>query len=270
MANWVDGVAEDSISVKDRGLLLADGHFTTAYVADGAVSLWPAHRQRLADGCRLLGFCAPDWSALEREVASACRGYSQAAIRITLTRGDSGRGYEGEWPARPRRLIQIAPFPKRYRAWQQAGIRVACARQRLASGGALAGIKTLARTEQVLLKREVQVRGVEDLLVLDPNGYVVEATAANLFFLIDGVVVTPSLSHSGIAGVMRNHVISLLAEQGRPVLARPMHGNEVASCTAAFMTNCLMGIVPIRQLDQRILKDRSLADTLLDVGVLWR
>ncbi len=270
MSDWLNGHPATQISMRDRGLLLADGHFTTAYVCEGRARLWSAHRERLADGCRRLGLAPPDWSGLAEEVAEACGDASQACVRITLTRGDAGRGYEGQWPSPAQRLIQISPFPDHYRHWQQAGIRVGVARQRLASGGVLAGVKTLARTEQVLLRREAQLRQLDELLVLDHQGYLLEAIAANLFFVIDGILTTPTLAGAGVAGIMRRHVMSLALAQGVPVVARPIHADELADCSAAFITNCLMGVVPLRQIGERYMTDRTLADTLLDVGKLWR
>ncbi|SHG89238.1 aminodeoxychorismate lyase [Ferrimonas marina] len=270
MKLWVDGQPQGTLAADDRGLTLADGHFTTMRVAQGQVCLWPLHRQRLTQTNRLLGLAQPDWAQVEAELKAACAEVAQGCLRLTLTRGSAGRGYQGQFGVTPRRVLALSEYPSHYASWQRDGIRAAVAHQRLAQGGALVGHKTLGRTEQVLLKREAQLRQLPELVVLSQQGEVIEATAGNLFVWLDGQWHTPALSHCGIAGVMRQHLLSLLPSLGLPVRVAPLSVAQLKDCQAAFISNCLMGLVPLIELDGRPLPIHPTIQTITEAGTLWR
>ncbi|MBY6016548.1 aminodeoxychorismate lyase [Halomonas denitrificans] len=270
MTRWLDGRPTASVPGDDRGLTLGDGHFTTMLVQQGGVVLWHRHRTRLAEANDRLGFAQPDWHQLEAEIQQASQGIELGCLRLTLTRGSAGRGYQGQWPAVPRRLLALSPFPSHYRQSQQQGIDAEVAELTLASGGPLIGLKTLGRLEQVLIKQEAASRNVDELLVCDGQGQLVEASAGNLFLVFDdGTVVTPSLAECGIAGVMRAEVLALLGQAGQKVVERPVRVEELTDVAEAFVTNALMGVMPLRQIGEKRL-NRQLADLLLESHQLWR
>ncbi|WP_298440018.1 aminodeoxychorismate lyase [uncultured Ferrimonas sp.] len=262
MTFWLNGTPATDISLADRGLTLGDGHFTTILVNNGHLHLWPLHRQRLQQANLALGFLDPDWPALESQLADIAQQAQRGCVRISFTRGASGRGYQGQWQVTPNCIIQLSPLPAHYSVWQQQGIEVMVADVTLPFGGPLVGIKTLGRAEQVLIKQSLSNTDCDDLLLLDPFANVIEASAGNLFVLIDGVVVTPQLSYSGIAGVMRQQLITAVVQLGYPVQVRPLHLAELAQAQQGVISNCLMGAVPIKQIDGKPMDSMDLAHSL--------
>ncbi len=271
MKFWLDGRCADAVPGDDRGLTLGDGHFTTMLVQHGQVVLWHRHRQRLAEANARLGFADPDWEQVKAEVDAACQNEQRACLRLTLTRGSAGRGYQGAWAVQPRRLMTLSPFPQHYRQWQQQGVAAEVANTTLATGGALVGLKTLGRLEQVLLKQEAATRGVSELIVTDGAGYLVEASASNLFLVTrEGQVITPKLQACGIAGVMRAEVMAQLAQSGQPVLERAVAMDELPKMSEAFITNALMGVVPLTRIGAVEMPGRAVAESILEKQQLWR
>ncbi|QIZ76543.1 aminodeoxychorismate lyase [Ferrimonas lipolytica] len=262
MRFWLNGVAADEIAIADRGLSLGDGHFTTVKVVNGAMELWPLHRQRLANANALLGFAAIDWERIDAELKAVIADVELGCLRITLTRGCSGRGYQGKWGVDATRIYSVSDFPSHYGQWQRQGITVDIATTRLSFGGPLVGVKTIGRAEQVVIKHELTRSPADDLIVLDPFDNVIEASAGNLFVVIDGTVVTPQLSHSGIAGVMRQRLLADIAELGYQVQVRPLKLAELKHCQQAIICNCLMGVVPVNYIGQQHLTLHSLATSL--------
>ncbi len=81
---------------------------------------------------------------------------------------------------------------------------------RLAEQPLLAGIKHLNRLEQVLARAEWNDPSIAEGVMCDMHGRVISATMANLFAVIDGVLVTPALDQCGVAGVARAEVLATI------------------------------------------------------------
>lgn len=248
----VNGELGPLLAVTDRGFNYGDGLFTTLCCRAGQPLLWPLHVARLTQGCARLGFAMVDDGLLLAELQSLAAG-SDCIIKIILTRGSGGRGYGCSGVLGPNRVVSCHPLPAQRQQWREQGLRLATLSGRLGSQPLLAGLKSLNRLEQVLLRREVAALAVDEGLCLDAEGYLVEATAANLWWRQGERWFTPELSHCGVAGVMRQRLLQLFAEQGvsvdclRPVRALLDDADEIA------LSNCTFGLVPVRELDGRLL-----------------
>ncbi|QJQ94640.1 MULTISPECIES: branched-chain amino acid transaminase [Halomonadaceae] len=93
--------------------------------------------------------------------------------------------------------------------------------------------------------------GFDDTLMLDPEGYVAEASAANVFMLRDGVLHTPEIT-SCLQGITRDSVIRLAREVlGVEVSERRITRDELYTADEAFLTGTAAEILPLRELDGR-------------------
>ncbi|WP_051252619.1 aminodeoxychorismate lyase [Ferrimonas kyonanensis] len=253
MPTWVDGQRTDELAAADRGLNLGDGHFSTLRVSGGRIVAWPLHRQRLQHACGRLSMGQPDWTALQHTLDQALSHCdpAEAVIKVVITRGCQGRGYDPILDRPPTVIVSTFDYPKHYLNWQQHGVTLVTARLRLGAQPALAAMKTLGRLEQVLLRRELSQYSADDLLVLDNDGRVIEASAANLFLIRGQRLITPSLARCGVAGVMRHQLLRSAADHGWTLEVRDVARDELQHCDAAFMTNALMGAVPVIRIDDR-------------------
>ncbi|WP_035385071.1 aminodeoxychorismate lyase [Ferrimonas futtsuensis] len=267
MNSWIDGVPTQSLGVSDRGLNLADGHFTTMLVREGEVALWSLHRQRLSQACSRLLMAQPDWDQVEATLKQATSGQQGLMVaKLLFTRGEQGRGYAASLHQPPRIILTLHPYPVHYLQWQTQGIRVGLADLVLGNQPALAGLKTLGRTEQVLHRAEVDACSADELVALDPQGRILETSAANLFLCQGRVLMTPSLHRGGVAGVMRQQILRLAPELGWRIEVRDLSRPDLLQAEAAFISNSLMGLVPITELAGRELTEsaalRSLQEAL--------
>ena len=86
----------------------------------------------------------------------------------------------------------------------------------------------------------------------DSDGLVIEGTKTNLFVVgADGTLVTPDLSQSGVAGVMRAQVLDSMASLGLNCRVQPVSVDLIDSAQELFLTNSLIGLWPIKQLEAR-------------------
>lgn len=241
---FVDGVAADTIAASDRGLLYGDGLFETVLFVDGTAPLWPRHLARLQSDARRLGLPLPSSDTMFATAQRACADLPRAAVRLTVTRGSSERGYAPAAQPVPRWVVSAAVAPVIAPDWYAAGIRVRCCGLRLASQPRLAGIKHLNRLEQVLARAEWNDAAIAEGLLGDMNGAVISATAANLFVVRGGQLSTPALTECGVAGVGRAEVLAR-----REVTIERLTWEDLMRADEVFLTSSLRGILPVRRID---------------------
>lgn len=248
---WVDGRPADTVPATDRGLHFGDGVFETVAVRDGVPVALERHLARLADGLHRLGISPAPLDALRDETREIVRETDRAVLKIIVTRGGGGRGYAAPAEMRPMRVLVLAPWRGRPEAEYERGAAVRWCRTRLAVNPGLAGIKHLNRLEQVLARGEWDDPAVAEGLVRDTADRVVEATAANLFLVESGRLVTPDLANCGVAGIMRERVMEAAAGDGIPALCETVTADRVLAADELFLTNSLLGVLPVSRLDRQ-------------------
>lgn len=245
MRVWVDGA--DVRTDLDRGLEFGDGLFETMAIVGGRIRLLERHLARLGAGCARLGI-APPPAALRTELEVAAREPGAGVLKLIVTRGRGGSGY-GAAPDLPARCwVAVMPARPRPASFAEDGVALRWCETRLAVQPALAGLKHLNRLEQVLARRELQETDAAEGLMLDTDGRLVCGTMSNVFAVIDGTAVTPSLARAGVAGVMRGALLEAFAASGHRVEERDLAPSELAGASEVFVTNALIGVWPVRSL----------------------
>jgi len=186
----VDFIGTDRLETADRGLTYGDGLFETLRVVGDVVPLWSRHVERLSASAARLRLPAPDTDAMLAEVRRLADGLDDAVARITFTAGLGPRGYARPGLVSPTTVIGVGPLslaPDGYRD----GIALRLCDTRLGDQPLLAGMKHLNRLEQVLARSEWDDARWQEGLMADLQGRIVCATAANLFAVRDGRLVTP-------------------------------------------------------------------------------
>lgn len=241
----INGAVAAQVDALDRGLAYGDGLFETVLVVGGRAPLWSRHMARLSAGCDRLQLPTPDVQTLVDDVAAVCEGLARAVVRITLTRGCGPRGYAPMRDSAPTRIVAAFPAPVGDTDRFAEGIEVRWCSLRVSEQPLLAGIKHLNRLEQVLARSEWSDPAIAEGLLCDGRGRVISATAANLFAVIDGRLVTPDLGRCGVAGVARAELLSL-----RPDCEiRDLGMDELMSADEMILTNSVRGVMPVTRLD---------------------
>jgi 4-amino-4-deoxychorismate lyase len=248
-----------AIDANDRGFQYGDGLFETALVAGGRVRFLDAHLERLASGCERLGISMPDRSVLAAEIGRVTSSAPRGVLKIILTRGVGARGYRPASDASPTRVVALYPPPDET---PQRMLTLRWCETRAARNARLAGIKHLNRLEQVLAQAEWQGADVQEGLMLDTEGELVSATAANVFVVRDGALVTPDLRFCGVRGVMRGQVLRSARRLGIAVSEEPLWPHHVACASEVFLTNSVRGIRSVGALGEHKWREAPVADQL--------
>jgi 4-amino-4-deoxychorismate lyase len=246
----INGQKTTKIDARDRAIAYGDGLFSTIKVENGVVSLWALHLKRLQKGTDKLFFPDVDWKLLEAEVIALALTVAkkrQAVLKVILSRGIGGRGYSTLGCDSVVRILSLHDFPTVYPQWQAEGIDLIACDHLLSNNKQLAGLKTLNRLEQILIKQEIESKDALDGIVCDQNGYAIEACAANIFIYKDDAWLTPKLDTAGVEGVMREAILQAARKRNIKIEEVHLYPQDILKAETLCLTNSLMGIIPVNR-----------------------
>ena len=237
--------ADARVDPADRGLVLGDGLFETIRARGGRPLRLAAHCARLRAGADVLGLPVPVsdealGDALEETLKA--NAVTDGVLRLTLTRGPGPRGLLP--PPQPRPTLLITAAAAEAEASSLSPIRaVIAATTRRNEHSPLSRCKCINYLDNILARLEAAKRDAADALMLNTAGRLTGTTIANLFLVIDGVVVTPPVADGALPGVMRGEVVTAAGAE-----ERSLKPEDLAGASEAFVTNCL-GIRPLVSVD---------------------
>ena len=250
---YINGQQVNSLSILDRGLAYGDGLFETMLVVNGLVPLLSYHHQRLLKGLSHLGIQL-DSDRLVREVnkllgIAKTIGEKQLILKLIVTRGVGGRGYQIDNTASATLILQL--FTASVDRSKYNGVNVHVCRQKLFPVS-WAGLKTLNQLSYVLAAKERAGSAFDEGLLLNNDGDLIEATARNVFIVKGEQLYTPVLNTSGVAGAQRQFIIESVAGQlGLDVIEKIIKFEECLSADEVFLTNSITGIWPVTACEYR-------------------
>ena len=248
-----------TVNVADRGFQYGDAAFETLRAYGGTLFEWDAHLERLRGTCRKLGMPDVIPADLKERVEETLEAndLEDAYVRMSITRGQQPGALTPQPEVDPTVVILVKELPRAgiegERRWDgPARVKLVDTRRNdpaaippdLKTHNYLNGI--LARLE---LRNEDGTVDADDAILLDGDGYVAEATTANVFFVEDGVLHTPSLDGPILAGVTRGTVLELAEKLGIPVETGQYLPDRLATADELFLTNTTGEVWPIGQLD---------------------
>ena len=256
---WVDGSLVDEhearISPFDHGLLTGDGVFETLRARSGRPTELPEHATRLQRSAAGLSIPLPD--DIERTLAHAIEellvteGLSgpdgDASVRVTISRGAFfGRGLlpPKEHPI-PAIVVQAWPVPPPPAAHLEVGLHLVVSSVRRDPENPLNALKTTSRADYVYARIEARSAGADDALFLTVDGFLSEATSANVFLVRGDELATPALACAILPGTTRDWILRWGSSAG----LRPVEGwltaRDLAEADEAFLSSSVAGILPV-------------------------
>ncbi len=106
-----------------------------------------------------------------------------------------------------------------------------------------------------LARMEALKSGVDEAIMINSNGFVVEASAENIFFVKNGVIYTPPISSGALEGITRDTVIEITKQNKIPLNIENISRDELYYFEEAFLTGTASEIVPIGKIDHRVIGD---------------
>ena len=261
---WVNGTivaaGESVLTAFDRGFQLGDGIFETLRARGGRPTELVEHLARLRRSALGLAIPLPDDvdALVERAIGGLLAAESldgpdaDASVRITVSRGAYyGRGLlpPDEHPA-PTIVVQAWPVTPTPASHLEIGLHVVASSVRRDPENPLSALKTTSRADYVFARLEARSAGADDALFLTIDGFLSEATSANLFVIRwnndgDTELATPSLACAILPGTTRDWILRWATSVG----LRPNEGwlttRDLAEADEAFLSSSVAGILPV-------------------------
>lgn len=246
---WRNGniipASEVHISPFDHGILVGDGVFETLNSYNGEPFAASRHYCRLKRSASKLGLETPDEAELltaMREVIKA-NGHSKARIRVTITGGISPLGSD-RGTAEHTLLVAASPVPE----YAETGkvITVPFTRN---ENSALVGVKSTSYGENVVALALAKKQGAVEAIFANNAGLLCEGTGCNIFVVINGELLTPTLASGCLAGVTRSVVLDVCQELGIEVTEKDMPLGDLKKADEAFLSSSLREVQGIERVD---------------------
>jgi branched-chain amino acid aminotransferase len=251
---------EPVLTAFDRGFQLGDGIFETLRARAGRPAELAEHIARLRGSAAGLAIPLPgDVEAIlaraidELLAAGTLAGPDDdASVRITISRGAFyGRGLlpPDEHPS-PTIVVQAWPVPPTPASHLEVGLHLVASSVRRDPENPLSALKTTSRADYVYARVEARAAGADDALFLTIDGFLSEATSANLFVVRPGSsgapeLATPSLACAILPGTTRDWILRWAASAG----LRPTEGwlttRDLGEADEAFLSSSVAGILPV-------------------------
>jgi len=254
--------AEASVSVFDSGFMLGDGVWEGLRVHKGRVAFLDAHFDRLLEGAKAI---AMDIGLSRVELlgridatidANAMREEEGVHIRLMVTRGIRSTPYQDPRViVSPATIVIIPEYKTPLPSTVESGIRLftvhvrrgdpAVQDQKLNSHSKLNCITACIQATQA---------GADEALMLDPHGFVATCNSTHFFIVRKGEVWTSSGDYC-LGGITRLSVIQICRDEGIPVFEKNFSLTDVYGADEAFVTGTFAGVVPVTDVDGRVLTE---------------
>ena len=237
------------VSVFDHGLLYGDGVFEGIRSYNGRVFMLGEHVERLYRSAKAIDLKVPMTPAgMAQAVVRTCKAnrVMDGYIRLIVTRGVGSLGLNPYNCSKPQVIIiagSIQLYPKKLYDEGLAIVTVGTVRNHTESINPQ--IKSLNYLNNVLAKIEAINSGCMEAVMLNPQGFVAEATGDNIFVVRGTSLITPPPWCGTLEGITRNVVMKL--EVREDVLTR----YELYTADEVFLTGTAAEVIPVVNIDRR-------------------
>ncbi len=247
---------EATVSIFDRGFLMADGVYEVTSVLQGKLIDFEGHAQRLRRSLDALDMAMPmpidDLLGVHRELV-ARNGIEEGMIYLQVTRGSAG-DRDFAFPDPEETPVTLVMFTQ-----NKPGLAD--------NPAAKNGIKVISiddirwgrrdiKTVQLLYpsmgKMEAKKAGADDAWMVQ-DGFVTEGTSNNAYIVKNGQIITRALSNDILHGITRSAVLRFAREAQMELVERNFTIDEAQSADEAFVTSASTFVMPVVEIDGQAL-----------------
>ena len=267
---WMDGEfvpwRDSTVHVLTHALHYASSVFEGERAYSGKIFRSLDHSKRLHNSAEIMGFKIPfsvDQVEQAKTEALAKSGLESAYVRALAWRGSEMMGVSAQ-----NNTIHLAVAVWHwgdYFADKMKGIRLTHAKWRRPAPDTAPCHAKAAGLYMIctLSKHAAERDGYADALMLDYRGQVAEATGANIFFVRDGALHTPT-PDCFLNGLTRQTAIKLARERGIEVIERAIFPDELSTFSECFITGSAAEITPVAEIGEHVYKPGQISETLVN------
>lgn len=234
------------MGISNRSFKYGDGFFETMRWSQGEIKFIDLHLERMMRAMDLLRlqdqihFNAEFLHEKIEELVYKNRTGPNARIRLTIFRQSDGLysplnntiGYS----------LEVNKADDWSYTNQSRGLIVDVFDQVPKPINVLSGIKTCNSLVLVLAGIYKRQFSLDDVLILNQNGFLCEAVSSNLFVVYKGKVYTPALNEGCVAGIMRQVVMNVALEHELDIIEAQINPDILNEADEVFLTNAISGV----------------------------
>lgn len=239
------------------------GIFETLKVTAHGLIYPKRHWERMRKGGKLLGIEIPDYPQWISQINTYLRENDVPEVFPYALRAEIRKtaGKSEQW------MVSTRAVPYTGEHYEQ-GVRVLFITKRRIDPIALTYIKSTDYLDTTQALKAVQSKGAFEGIWLNNIGQISEGTRSNIFFVRNSTIYTPSLDCGCLAGTRRQLVKEKADELGLTVIEGYYLPEDILQAEEVFLTNSLMGIMPVRQLENTIYPDGRIGKRLcIELGI---
>jgi branched-chain amino acid aminotransferase len=239
-------IEEVRLSPGQAGLFNGWGLFTTLRIAQGEPFAFERHWRRLKnDSARTRCPLPYDSEILRQEIRELARinQAPECAARVYVIWNKVGSWGSDESFSETDLIISTAPHPH-----YSAPARLLLREHGRHAASPLAGVKVTSWLLNVWCLREAQDQGYHEVVLLNERGEVAECTAANIFCLTDGRVLTPPLSSGCLEGITRSVLLEIAPGAGYPVEEKTLRSQDLFAAQEVFISSSNRNLLSVSEI----------------------
>lgn len=251
---------EAVVSVFDSGFVLGDGVWEGLRVVDGQPAFLDAHLDRLYEGAKAIALdVGLDRAALTRAIRAtlAANGMRDGVhLRLMVTRGVKRTPYQDPRATIGKATIVIIPeFKNPLPATLERGLKLFTVHVRRGYPDVQDNkLNSHSKLNCITACIQAYTAGADEGLMLDPHGFVATCNSTHFFIARKGEVWT-STGQYCLGGITRANVLAVCREAGIPAFEKSFSLTDVYGADEAFCTGTFAGVVPVREIDGRVVGD---------------
>jgi branched-chain amino acid aminotransferase len=260
---YIDGEyypkSQAKISVYDHGFLYGDGVFEGIREYNGVVFKLKEHVDRLYRSAHAIMLQIPlTKEEMIKAVVETLRKnqMKDSYIRLIVSRGLGDLGLDPRKCPKPTVIVITDTINIRAGNAKETGITTMFSWVRRNPVDATTHeVKSLNYLNSVLAKIEANANGVDEAICLESSGCIAEGVGENIFIVKDGEVFTPPTSTGALAGITADVVGDLCEKLDLPLIITNLTPFMLFTADEAFFTGTAMEVVPIREVNKRVIGD---------------
>lgn len=251
---------EAVVSVFDSGFVLGDGVWEGLRVVDGQPAFLDAHLDRLYEGAKAIALdVGLDRAALTQAIYGTLAANDMrdgVHLRLMVTRGVKRTPYQDPRVViGPATIVIIPEFKNPLPATVERGLKLFTVHVRRGYPDVQDNkLNSHSKLNCITACIQAYTAGADEGLMLDPHGFVATCNSTHFFIVRKGEVWT-STGQYCLGGITRSNVLAVCREAGIPAFEKSFSLTDVYGADEAFCTGTFAGVVPVREIDGRVMGD---------------
>ena len=238
---------ETSITFRSRAFRYADGLFETIRIINGKPVFIANHIHRIKKGLESFKITLPEILLDEEKLIEIIK---ELALKNAIEKGgvcrlivwrDSDGRYMPDTD-NSNYLIEITPYPNNLFVLSKSGKSIEIYQEMRKQNNFLSQYKTLNSQLNVMAAVDARNKGLDDNLISNEEGMIIESTNSNVFIVSNGTIYTPPLSDGCVGGTMRMNIINAAIELKLSVYESSLNQQHFLMANEILLSNAIVGI----------------------------